>query len=455
MKVVIIGTGYVGLVSGVCFAEIGHNVVCVDTNPDKVSMINDYKSPIHEDSLDELLFRNISNKRLVATTDLASAIIGADITMIAVGTPFDGQNIDLGYVRQAAVDIANVLQNAKDYHVVCVKSTVVPGTTEQVVGNIIEENSNRTIGVNVGIAMNPEFLAEGTAVKDFMHPDRIVVGVNDSRTAEVMSDLYSPFENVDTIFTSPSTAEMIKYTANSFLATVISFSNEIANLCSVVENIDVVDVMRGVHTDKRLSPILPQGRIVPGLLSFLHAGTGFGGSCFPKDIKALAAYGKQLDQPLKILESVIEVNRNQPMVTVDILENELGSLKGKRVAILGLSFKPGTDDIRESPAIAIIKRLLNEEMEIAAHDPIAINNMKKIFPSTEVDYFDSMEKVVQGVDAVLLVTSWPEYDELQEILYSKQILFIDGRRFLDKDKFSYYRGIGLNQATKKMKGNQL
>jgi len=445
MKIVIIGTGYVGLVSGVCLADTGHEVICVDVNKSRVVGVNKGRSPIYEDGLSEVLGRNVCAGRLHATTDLNAAIVGADVTMIAVGTPFDGNVIDLKYVRQAAKDVAYALQWAPEYHVVCLKSTIVPGTTETIVGPLLEKHSNRKIGVDLGLIMNPEFLAEGTAVKDFMFPDRIVIGASDPKAADTMAELYKPFLGADVIFSTLATAEMIKYTANSFLATVISFSNEMANLCSTLHGVDVVDVMKGVHADRRLSPLLSDGRITPGLMSFLYPGTGFGGSCFPKDVNALISFANSQGQHLPILTSVMGTNINQPAVTVDLLKKALGdSLGGSRIAILGLAFKPGTDDVRESPAIAIIESLLDEEVMITAHDPVAINNMQKILTNERIQYFETLEAAIDQIDAVILVTSWPEYKNLHEIIDSKQTPVIDGRRFLDKNNFRYYFGIGLN-----------
>ena len=252
MKIVVIGAGYVGLVSGVGLAEIGHEVVCVDVAPSKVESINSGVCPIYEEGLGTLLQKNVASGHLRATTNLAKAMADAQVSMIAVGTPFDGKEMDLSYIRQAAIDIGKTLQYAAAYHVVCVKSTVVPGTTQRVVGPLLEEHSLRKLGINLGLCMNPEFLAEGTAVNDFMEPDRIVIGSHDERSSEVMQEMYKTFATTDLVLTTPATAEMCKYAANSFLATTISFANEIANLCTVVGGIDAIDVMKAVHLDRRL-----------------------------------------------------------------------------------------------------------------------------------------------------------------------------------------------------------
>ena len=443
MKVVIIGTGYVGLVSGVGLADIGHEVVCVDIDSRKVDLINSANSPIHEAGLDELLKKNVNSGALLATTDINNAMVGADVSIIAVGTPFDGNEIDLQFIRQAASDIAGSLKSAAQYHVVCVKSTVVPGTTENVVGKILSENSSRKLGVDLGLSMNPEFLSEGTAVADFMNPDRIVIGAIDAPSAALIRKLYEKFSLSDFVVTSIATAEMCKYAANAFLATVISYANEIANLSSEIGGVDVVDVLDAVYKDRRLSPITPQGRVTPGLLSFLYPGVGFGGSCFPKDVKALVSYGSSLNRPMKILEAVLETNRLQPSVTVDLIRQALGTLEGKRIAILGLAFKPGTDDVRETPALSIIELLLAQRAIVVAHDPIAIDSMRSNHPNLKIDYFSSAEEAVANVDAVVFTTKWPEYSAVYDELKTKTIPIIDGRRFLDKKDCPLYRGVGL------------
>ena len=291
MKVSIIGTGYVGLVTGACLAEKGHRVVCVDTESSKVAAITRGAAPFHEPGLDPLLARHVG-KLLFATTDLRAAVLDSDLTLLAIGTPFDGQTIDLTYVRQATRQIGEALRDKQGYHVVAVKSTVVPGTTDSVVRPILEEASGKTAGIDLGVGMNPEFLSEGSAIEDFMLPDRIVLGGIDARTQDVQAELYRDFEGTPVVRTSNATAEFIKYTSNSLLATLISFSNEIANLCATVPGVDATDVMRGVHLMRELQPRGADGARVPaGINSFLFPGCGFGGSCLPKDVKALAALG--------------------------------------------------------------------------------------------------------------------------------------------------------------------
>lgn len=445
MKVSVVGTGYVGLVSGVCLAAKDHQVVCVDIDQEKVNRINQAIPPIYERGLEELLKENI-NKNLKATTDLKKAVHETDLSLIAVGTPFDGSAIDLKYIEAVSRQIGEALKDKSNYHVVIVKSTVVPGTTDDVVRPILEEASGKKAGPDFGVGMNPEFLREGEAVQDFMSPDRIVLGGIDDKTLDVLEELYAVFEGVDKIRTSPKTAEMIKYTANSLLATMISFSNEIGNLCTALGGIDVVEVMRGVHLDKRLSPILPDGeRIVPSFTTYLEAGCGFGGSCFPKDVKALIAHGKKAGRPMQLLDSVIQVNENQPQQVLSLLKKHIPSLKEAQVAVLGLAFKPGTDDMRESPAIPIVQELLAQETKIKAYDPVARHEAEKLFGNGQIVYCDELAQTLEDVQAVVLLTRWDEFNQVPKLLESMepQPVFIDGRRMLDKNSIANYDGIGL------------
>ncbi len=445
MRVSVIGTGYVGLVSGVCLAETGHSVTCVDIDPAKVDKINKAIAPIYEKGLEVLLKKN-SGVRLFATTDLREAVLNSDISLIAVGTPFDGSAIDLKYIREVARQIGEVLKDKDTYHVVVVKSTVVPGTTDDVVLPILEQASGKKAGKDFGVGMNPEFLREGEAVDDFMFPDRIVLGGIDKRTQDVMAQLYEVFPQVDKLKTSAKTAEMIKYTANSLLATMISFSNEIGNLCTALGGIDVVDVMRGVHLDKRLTPILESGeRIVPVFTTYLEAGCGFGGSCFPKDVKALIVHGQDRGQPMQLLDSVIAINERQPQQVLDILQRRLPDVGKSRIAVLGLAFKPGTDDMRESPSIPIVQALQKLGTQMKAYDPVAKTEAMHLFGTHNIQYIDSLEDTLADVDAVVLLTRWPEFKRVPELLskMDKAPLMIDGRRMLDKTQFEQYEGIGL------------
>ncbi|WP_138429444.1 UDP-glucose dehydrogenase family protein [Fodinibius saliphilus] len=446
MNISVIGTGYVGLVSGVCLSEKGHNVTCVDIDKEKVKKINSGIPPIYEKRLKELLNNNIKNG-FSATTDLHSAILHSDLSIIAVGTPYRGDKIDLSSIKKAASAIGVSLKEKEEYHVVVVKSTVVPGTTDDVVQPILEETSGKKAGKDFGVGMNPEFLREGEAIDDFMNPDRIVLGGIDPKTHSILKEVYKVFEGVDILTTNNKTAEMIKYTANSLLATLISFSNEIGNLCATLGGIDAVEVMEGVHKDKRFSPILANGnRITPGFLSYLAAGCGFGGSCFPKDVKALIAHGKDAGNPMALLDSVIEINKKQPQEVIALLRKHLSSLRGKTIGVLGLAFKPGTDDMRESPAIPIVNYLLTEGAKIKAYDPEAQHEAKKLFGNHQIVYQNNLSQSIQGTDAILLLTSWDEFKQVPDLIHTQneQPLIIDGRRMLSKNLFHKYEGIGLS-----------
>jgi UDPglucose 6-dehydrogenase/GDP-mannose 6-dehydrogenase len=443
MKISIIGTGYVGLVSGVCLAEKGHQVICVDVDQTKIDEINKGMPAIYEAGLEELLHKNL-HKRLVATTDLRQAVIDTELSLIAVGTPFDGNEIDLGYITTVARQIGAVLQDKQAYHVVVVKSTVVPGTTDEVVLPLLEQTSGKKAGVDFGVGMNPEFLREGEAVRDFMCPDRIVLGGIDEKSLAALDRLYSVFSGVDKIRTNPRTAEMIKYVANSLLATLISFSNEIANVCATV-GVDVVEAMHGVHLDKRFTPILDNGqRIFPAFLTYLVAGCGFGGSCFPKDVQALIAHGAKSGSPMELLKAVIEVNAHQPQKVIDLLRRYYANLEGIPVAVLGMAFKPGTDDIRESPALSVTRALLEENAVVRVYDPVAHRQAEKMFGNA-VTFCDDLQEAIVGVSAIVIMTRWQHFELLPALLATMDSppLVVDGRRMLHKHSVPRYEGIGL------------
>ena len=445
MNISIIGTGYVGLVTAVCLAQKGHNVVCVDIDAAKVTQINKGVSPIYEAGLEGMLRQQI-NGNLVASTDLPEAVMKSDVSLISVGTPFDGAEIDLRFIRQVSWEIGLGLKEKNAYHLVVVKSTVVPGTTDSVVLPALEEASGKKAGVDFGVGMNPEFLREGEAVQDFLFPDRIVIGGMDARSRELLSKVYEGFPGVPKVLTTNATAEMMKYTSNALLATLISFSNEIANLCGAMGNVDVTEVMKGVHLDKRLSPILPDGqRVVPAVTTYIEAGCGFGGSCFPKDVKAIIAHGAKYGKAMKLLDAVMEINAAQPYEVVRLLQKHFPSFAGIKVAILGLAFKPGTDDMRESPAIPIVQRLREDGAELKAYDPIARHEAEKLFGKEGMTFCENLEETLQNVQAVVLLTRWPEFEKVPEIVqrYDSQPVVIDGRRMLDKRSFIQYEGIGL------------
>ncbi len=445
MKVSVVGTGYVGLVSGTCLAEKGHQVTCVDIDQAKVDQINQGLPPIYEAGLEEMLKANVGT-RLNATTDLRDAVMNSEISLIAVGTPFRGDEIDLTFIKTVARQIGEVLKDKDTYHVVVVKSTVVPGTTDEVVLTILEEASGKKAGADFGVGMNPEFLKEGEAIPDFMYPDRIVLGGIDEKSLSVLREMYAVFEGVDQLETNCKTAEMIKYTANSLLATMISFANEIGNLCAAIGGVDVTEVTKGVHLDKRLTPILPSGeRIIPSFTTYIEAGCGFGGSCFPKDVKALNAYGAKKGLPMQLLNAVIDVNAVQYKQVMDRLSKHFPSLDAVRVAVLGLAFKPGTDDMRESPAIPIVQELLAGSAKVKAFDPVAMHEAQKLFENQPIQYCETLAETIADVDVVLLLTRWADFNALPDLLkdVANPPLVIDGRRMLDKTTVQRYEGIGL------------
>lgn len=422
MKVSVIGSGYVGSVTAACFAEIGHEVVCVDIDKRKMEQINAGIPPIYEEGLGELLIK-YAGKRLIATDDYEFAVKETDVSFICVGTPSseDG-TIDLSIVRSAATSIGNALAKKNGYHVVVVKSTVVPETTEKFILPILEESSGKKAGKDFGVAMNPEFLREGKAVHDFMNPDKIVVGAIDRKSGDLVSELYRTFE-CEITRTTPSTAEMIKYTNNSLLATKISFSNEIGNICKKL-GIDTYEVMEAVGKDFRISP------------KFLNSGAGFGGSCFPKDVKALIGKARAIGYSPILLESVIAVNEKQPLLMVEILQKKIGDLEGKKIAVLGLAFKNETDDIRESRAIPVIAELLRLGVKVSAYDPMATENMKKVFPT--IEYHGKAEDALSNADACLVMTEWDEFKLLEsEFEKMKEKIVIDGRRVIKAKKIDY------------------
>ena len=444
MRISVIGTGYVGLVAGTCFAEIGHDCTCVDIDAAKVARINHGEPPIHENGLEPILKRHIGT-RLRATTDLRAAVRDSEITFIAVGTPFDGQRIELAFVREAARQIGAALRDKNGYHVVVVKSTVVPGTTDEVVLPELERASGKRAGADFGVGMNPEFLTEGVAVDDFMRPDRIVLGGIDQRSIDAQRRVYASFAKTPILETNNKSAEMIKYTSNSVLATMISFSNEIGNLCSALGGVDVAEVMRGVHLARYFTTTLEDGRRIKApISSFLWAGCGYGGSCLPKDTKALVAHGAAHGAPMPLLTAVIETNQAQPAKMVALLEKHFPSLRGLRVALLGLAFKEDTDDMRESPAIPIARILVERGTQVIAYDPIAGNAARAVLPAG-VRYAESLEQALAEADAALLITRWAEFGRLPELLARRAdaLLLIDGRRMIERQAVSRYDGIGV------------
>ena len=442
MNVSIVGTGYVGLVSGACLADHGHEVVCIDVDRTKVDAINSGRAPFHELGLPELLTKH-AGKRLRATTDLAAAVTASDITLIAVGTPAADGRIDLRYIEQAAADVGAALRNKAGYHVLAVKSTVIPGTTDSVVRAATERASGKRAGADFGLGMNPEFLTEGTAVQDFMRPDRIVLGGIDDRTIDTLARLYEGFEGAPRIRTNNSTAEMIKYASNAVLATLISFSNELSRLCTSLGTVDIANVMKGVHESVYLTTRLDDGRKVKApIASFLEAGCGFGGSCLPKDVTALAAQGNDRGLPMSMMRSVLEINRDQPAELVRLVQKHYPNLAGVKVTVLGLAFKPDTDDLRESPAFPVLKLLRSAGADLTAYDPIARPQGHESMQGVKLA--DSFESAIAQAEVVVLVTRWAEFSALADRLdrAGRKPLVVDGRRVLDPARFARYEGIG-------------
>ena len=389
MKIAIVGTGYVGLVSGTCFAEIGVNVTCVDTNKEKIESLQKGNMPIYENGLEEMVLRNMKAKRLKFTTSLESCLDEVEVIFSAVGTPPDEDgSADLKYVLEVARTIG---RNMKQYKLVVTKSTVPVGTASKVRAVIQEELDKRGVTVDFDVASNPEFLKEGNAISDFMSPDRVVVGVESARAEKLMSKLYKPFllNNFRVIFMDIPSAEMTKYAANSMLATRISFMNDIANLCEIV-GADVNMVRSGIGSDTRI------GR------KFLYPGIGYGGSCFPKDVKALIKTAEQNGYTMRVLTAVEEVNENQKSVLFEKLMKQFnGDLQGKTVALWGLAFKPETDDMREAPALVLIDKLLKAGCKVRAYDPAAVQECKRRIGDT-IYYACDMYDAVLDADVLML-----------------------------------------------------
>ena len=393
MHIAVIGTGYVGLVTGACFAEFGVNVTCVDIDQAKIARLSEGQIPIYEPGLEQLVAKNSQAGRLSFTTDLKSAVEQSLVIFLAVGTPpkEDG-SADLSFVEQAAREVA---RHMNGYKVVVTKSTVPVGTGAHLRRIIMEERP----GARFGLASNPEFLREGAAVNDFMRPDRVVIGSADEEAVAILRDLYRPLYLIETPFviTSVEAAELAKYAANAFLATKISFINEIANLCDRV-GCDVHDVAKAVGMDGRI------GR------KFLHPGPGFGGSCFPKDTRALAAIAREAGAPTRIIEAVVEVNDRQRRLMIEKIERLAGDVSGKLVAVLGLSFKPETDDMREAPSVDIVRALVSRGARVRAYDPIAMGAARELLP--DIEYAADEYAAVEGADCLVLVTEWNQFRAL-------------------------------------------
>ena len=433
MNITVMGTGYVGLVTGATLANTGNQVTCLDIIESKINELNQGKSPIFEPGLEKLIQLGIKNQSLKGSIDIENCIRESDVTFICVGTPSNHNgSIDLSYIKSASSSIGRALRAKENEHTIIVKSTVVPLTTEETVLPVILKKSGWK-RERLGIGMNPEFLREGSAVKDAQKPDRIVIGAADELAKKMMHDLYKEHD-CPKLVCSPRTAEFIKYASNSFLATKISFVNEMANMCNAW-GIDFENVAEGMGLDSRISPL------------FLRAGAGFGGSCFPKDVKALAAASKSDKIESKMLNAALEVNNLQPLIVVQMAKERLGVLKGKNITVLGLAFKPDTDDVRESRSEVVIKKLLEEGANITAHDPEAMANFKEII---DIKMAETAEEAIDKADCIILMTEWKQYINLDYKLIKNKMngnVIIDGRRAfepeaMEKEDFDY-KAIGL------------
>jgi nucleotide sugar dehydrogenase len=453
VRISIIGTGYVGLTTAVGLASKGHDVIGVDKRQEQIDLIRQGKCPIYEKGLEELLQKTLSSRKFTLTSDTSNAVSESDISFICVGTPQaeDGQ-IDLGAIREVAEAIGIALRKKDGFHAVVVKSTVVPGTTLDVVGRIVEEKSGKKAGAGFGLAMVPEFLREGSALLDFLEPDRIVVGVEDARTEKMLSELFRNSFNSPVILVNTKTAEMIKYANNAFLALCISFSNEIAQVCERSGGIDAYDVMDAVTRDGRITVYGADGKkVVPGIAKYLIPGCGFGGSCFPKDLSALSHFGKKLGIKNSLVRESLEINETQMRSVADSASRILGGLKGRAVAVLGIAFKPETDDVRKSPAIPIIEGLLKNGAKVRAYDPQALANIRRQFGGS-IEYSKSASEALSGAEMAVVVTRWKEFEKLAPEDFAramKKARVFDCRGIYDRHAFSnkleYYR-IGYREA---------
>ncbi len=425
MNIAIVGTGYVGLVSGACFAEVGIDVTCIDIDAKKINRLKSGVIPIYEPGLEELVTRNVNAGRLHFTTDLTSCIDDVEVVFSAVGTPPDEDgSADLKYVLEVARTFG---KHINKYAILVTKSTVPVGTSGKIKEVIQYELHKRGVDIPFEVASNPEFLKEGAAIKDFMSPDRVVIGVESERARKVMERLYRPFllNNFRVIFMDIASAEMTKYAANSMLATRISFMNDIANLCELV-GADVNMVRKGIGADARIGN------------KFLYAGCGYGGSCFPKDVKALIHTGKENGYQMRIIEAVEQVNEQQKSIVFTKLQRALKDLKGKRIAIWGLAFKPETDDMREAPSLVVIEKLLDAGAEIVAYDPVAIPEGKRRF-GNDIKYAKDMYDAVIDADALAMMTEWKQFRVPSWSIMRKAMrgnIIVDGRNIYDPSELA-------------------
>jgi len=442
-RVSIIGLGYVGVTMAAFLASKGVKVIGVDVDEDKIEILSNGAPPFYEEKLEAYLTEGLRNKMLEFSTSYEHAISNSLISFVTVGTPSrkDG-SIDLRYIEDASASIGRALKNKKGYYLVVIRSTVIPETCEYSVKNIIEEYSGKKAGKEWGLCMNPEFLKEGSALKDISRPARIVIGEYDKKSGDMLEKFYRQIYDdpeIPIIRTSLSTAEIIKYANNAFLATKISFINSIADICEKIEKCDVARVAKVLGLDPRISPF------------FLNAGLGFGGSCLPQDIRALIAFSKEIDANPRLLESVYEINKNQPLKAVEFCEQLIGEVKGMRIAILGLAFKPNTDDIREAPSLKIIDELLKRKALVVVYDPQALENVRRIY-GDKLIYASTPLECLASADCAIVVTEWVDFKKLTPEDYKRYMrnpAIVDGRRIYDPEEFKNagvkYLAIGLGR----------
>jgi len=441
LKIAVLGMGYVGLASAMGYAKHGFRTIVTATTPSKVENLNKGIPPFYEPGLEDLVKAEVDRGMLTATLDNVEAISRSDVTFICVGTPSlpDG-SADLGAVEAVSKQIGMALKDMDRYHVVSTKSTVVPGTTQDLVRPLVEKHSGKKAGEDFGLVMNPEFLRQGQAVHDSLYPDRIVIGEHDKKAGEIIHHIYSSYKNdrgeaVPILHVEMRSAELIKYAANSLLATKITFANEFARICEKF-NIDVYEVMKGVGLDFRINPM------------FLNAGCGFGGSCFPKDVNAIVALAKTIDVETPLMDAVLYTNDLQPMHTVKLMKDAVGDLKGKTVAFLGLSFKPDTDDTRATRALPIIQKLYEEGAAVKAYDPKAYYKFKPL-TDLPIGYMDTIEEALAGADFAVVQSDWQEIKDIPPETFKrlmKMPLVVDGRRTYDPNEMIEagikYRAVG-------------
>lgn len=447
MNISVIGMEYVGLITGACLAAYGHQVTGVDANAELVARINSGHMPLYELGLEALVTKAVSSGRMRATADLRSAVLDSEVTFICVDGSGGPHGMDHSQIVEASRGVGGVLARKSGYHVVAVKSTVLPGTTEDVVQRTIEARSGRRLGATWGLCVNPEFFRTGQAVAEFLTPDRLVIGASDERAAARMLQLYEHYD-CPRIVTTLRAAELIKYVTNSLLATLVSFSNEVANLCMKIPGLDVRDIWQGVHLDRRLKASTQNPQRPVGLTEYLWHGLGFGGSYLPNDVSALREFGRRLGGGTPLLDAVVTINTAQPLQMVSLLKEEI-KLEGSRVAILGLAFKPGTEDMHESPALPVIAALIQQGASVIVHDPVAMHRAREQSLFDDVTFASHWGTALREADACCIITAWPEYRAIQPEDFRtlmRHPLVIDGRGMFSPEALAdagvTWRGIG-------------